>query len=458
MTNTTREPEPITPASSHEHGRKICLEVFGCQMNKLDGELILGQFQQAGYRVTENREEADVFLVHTCSVREHAEDRAYGHLGAMKQPKLHNPDLVVGVVGCMAQRDQDMIAKRLPHVDIICGTREFPKLPQLVADVRESGNPVIAVDPDEEVLVDNTVRVRSNPFQAFVTVVRGCNKRCAFCIVPKVRGPEFSRPQFEIVEEVRALVDQGTIEVTLLGQTVNHYGSDLDDGSNLVSLIQELHAIEDLRRIRFITSYPRSFPDDLIRCMGELDKVSQHLHMPLQHGSDRILKKMRRGYTVAQYLDRIEAVKRLAPQVEIASDFIVGYCTETEEDFEATLRSVPQIGFMNSYIFKYSVRPDTPSAGWEDDVPEAVKKERNQRLLAVQKEVSLEVNQRYVGRTMEVLVEGVTKHDDERWMGRSRSHHIVTFPRGDIQAGELIDVHIDRCSPFALYGTVVGRG
>ncbi len=456
MTTTTRQPDPTSLAAT-ERGRKICLEVFGCQMNKLDGELILGQFQLAGYEVTEHREDADVFLIHTCSVREHAEDRVLGQMGAMKGQKQHNPELVLGVVGCMAQRDQDLIARRLPHVDIICGTREFPKLPQLVADVRESGNPVVAVDSDQEVTLDNTVRVRSNPYQAFVTVVRGCNKRCAFCIVPKVRGPEVSRSQYEIVEEVRALVDHGTLEVTLLGQTVNHYGSDLDDGSNLVSLIQELHEIQDLRRIRFITSYPRNFPDDLIRCMGELDKVSQHLHMPLQHGSDRILKKMRRGYTVAQYLDRVEAVRRLAPEVELASDFIVGYCTETEEDFEATIRSIPEIGFMNSYIFKYSVRPDTPSAGWEDDVPELVKKERNQRLLAAQKEVSLEIYRRYVGQTLQVLAEGVTKHDSARWMGRSRKQQIVIFPRANVQAGDLIDVRIDDSTALALYGTVVGR-
>ncbi|MEQ8764636.1 MAG: tRNA (N6-isopentenyl adenosine(37)-C2)-methylthiotransferase MiaB [Planctomycetota bacterium] len=445
------------PLALLNRGRKVCLEVFGCQMNKLDGELILGQFQQAGYEVTEDRDQADVFLVHTCSVREHAEDRVLGRLGAMKRQKQHNPDLVLGVVGCMAQRDQDLIAKRLPHVDIICGTREFPKLPFLVSDVRESGNPVVAVSSDEDVVVDNTIRVRSNPFQAFVTVVRGCNKRCAFCIVPKVRGPEVSRPQAEIVDEVKSLVDQGTIEVTLLGQTVNHYGSDLDDGSNLVSLIRELHAIQDLKRIRFITSYPRSFPDDLIRCMGELDKVTHHLHMPLQHGSDRILKKMRRGYTVAQYMDRVEAVKRLAPQVEIASDFIVGYCTETDEDFEATCRSIPEIEFMNSYIFKYSVRPDTPSAGFDDDVPEPIKKERNQRLLEIQKEVSLKVNRRYLGQTLEVLAEGVTKHDVNRWMGRARTQHIVTFQKGVVLAGEMVQVRIDDCTPLALYGTIVGR-
>lgn len=458
------EPGRTATASGPESDprRRVYFEVFGCQMNKLDAELMVGSLVENGYSLTEDIEEAGVALYVTCSVRQHAENRVISKIGRLRQRKKEDPDFLVGLLGCMAQNHPEETRRKNPHIDVICGTAEFLRLPELLEQARTEG-PVLAVDLEKNLTYRRTRNLGPRRFQAFISVMRGCDMVCSFCIVPKTRGPEISKPVTEIVDEARALVDDGVREITLLGQTVNSYGKCLAPGRKigLQHLLHELNKISGLDRIRFITSHPSFMNDELIDTMGSLEKVCEYLHLPVQSGDDGQLKAMRRGYTVDHYRRVIEKCRERIPGFRLATDFIVGFPGETDQAFEATCDLLREMEYQNSFVFKYSPRPDTAANELEDDVPESVKKERNQRLLEIQKEISERLYAQSVGGVEQVLVEGPSQSDPRRFTGRNRAHQIVVFPapeRAEVATGlvgKILPVRIDSSTALTLKGTLL---
>jgi tRNA-2-methylthio-N6-dimethylallyladenosine synthase len=442
---------------------KVLIKTYGCQMNKLDSELSIGSLAKSGYAFAEEEKDADVILLNTCSVRDKAEHKVYSQLGSLRDQKEKNPELILGVLGCMAQNEGDRIFKRMPHVNLVCGTRMFSKLPELLEEINGTNKRIIAVDEDGEVSFDRLVTQRQNRYNAFVSVMRGCDNYCSYCIVPYVRGREFSRPVTDIIDEVKRLADDGCKEVTLLGQNVNSYGKGLNGEVTLATLLRKLDPIEGIERIRFVTSHPRDMTKEIIEAVGELPGVCEYLHMPAQSGSDKILERMRRQYTSAHYRELIEMAKSLVPDIKIASDFIVGFPGETEGDFEDTVKLLNDVRCQNSFIFKYSPRTGTAAAEFPDDVQEETKKKRNHILLDLQKKISTEENRKIVGKSVEVLVEGTSKSDAGRLSGRTRQNQIVAFdlPEGSNQAGvsslmsgKLVNIDIVDSTDLTLFGVI----
>ncbi|MCA8973172.1 MAG: tRNA (N6-isopentenyl adenosine(37)-C2)-methylthiotransferase MiaB, partial [Planctomycetes bacterium] len=405
------------------------LTSYGCQMNKLDSELVESKLQQRGYRAAGNEDDAAVVLVNTCSVRQHAEDRVWSKLGKLRIRKRSEPQLVVGVLGCMAEEHKRYLLTRMPHVDLVVGPSAFGDIDQTVERARLRNAELAAgLEPVQSKhgvrgagvvvtghgksgdTIRRDVRVRPHRSQAYISIMRGCNMPCTYCIVPTTRGDEVSREIAAIVDEAQRLVDDGVSEITLLGQTVNAYGRDLaGQNATLARLLRALHEIPALRRLAFITSHPNFLNAELVEAIAELPRVARYLHLPAQSGSNAVLKTMRRGYTVERYRKRVDLLLERAPDVELHSDFIVGYPGETAADFDLTVGFLREIGFAQSYVFKYSPRPGTVAADLVDDVAEAEKERRNQVLLAVQEELTLARNRALVGATVEVLVEGPSK-------------------------------------------------
>ncbi|HLY09543.1 MAG TPA: tRNA (N6-isopentenyl adenosine(37)-C2)-methylthiotransferase MiaB [Planctomycetota bacterium] len=437
---------------------KVFIETYGCQMNALDSDLILSRLQAGGYVSTTVREEADLILFNTCSVREHAEERALSNAGAVQKLKKTRPDLVVGLVGCMAQNRQDRLFQQLPHLQLIVGPRHMGAIPRLVEEVRSTGQRRIAVAEFDDEFIDgaDAVASRSTRAQAYVKAMEGCDLSCTFCIVPTTRGSETSRAPERIVEEVRRLAAEGTVEITLLGQTVNSYGKGLKPACDLGGLLRKVSDVDGIRRIRFITSHPSFVRPSLIEAMRDLPKVCKYLHFPVQSGSNPVLRAMRRGYTVERYLELVESLRSEVPGIELASDFIVGFPGETAEDFERTVALVERVRFQNSFVFKYSPRPGTDAAGLPDDVPEDEKKRRNQVLLDLQERQSRAHNQAQIGRKAEILVEGPSKRDPRRQTGRTDTHQIVNFDAGRDLTGRFVTVDITGATPNALSGRLAG--
>ncbi len=462
-----------TPEESSARRGSVFMETFGCQMNFLDSELIQGTLMEHGYGTTEEKEDADVILYNTCSVREHAEQKALSHLGHLKFLKEKKPEVVIGVVGCMAQRRGASLMDKMPHIDLVCGTDHYPDLPELIDDVRENRGQKVALERTDEVDMDNPPRfkqLRESPFQAFVLAMKGCGCRCTFCVVPATRGKDVSRHPDEIREEIKQLAGDGVREITLLGQNITEYGKNMEDGvdrsgtvfqdpddwtHNLESLLHHIHDVDGIDRIRFVTSHPFFATKGLFHAMADLPKVMPYLHIPAQSGSNRMLKKMARGYTYETYLETCEIAREIVPNLNIASDFIVGFPGETDEDFRQTRELIAEANIGQSYIFKYSTRPNTPAKDvFEDDVPDEVKQERNHILLDVQEKVSLRRHMDMIGDTVEVLVEGPSKTDDSRWAGRAPGNDIVVFPRnGEDLTGELVDVEIENATALTLFGS-----
>lgn len=473
--------------------KKVYLETVGCQMNALDSELVAATLRKAGYALVSDPKQADVILFNTCSVRQHAEDKIYSALGQLRRHKERFPQKIIGVLGCMAQKDQELIRERAPHVDIICGPGQLGKLLQLIEQVQRTRQPQMAVSlgraeahrPEVEQSFESydplrEPELRTNRFQAYVRTQFGCDKFCTYCIVPSVRGPEQSRHPDEIVAEVRYLAEQGCKEITLVGQTVNSYHYRYGDGRmvRLADLLYRLHDIASIRRIKFITNFPRDMTDDLLQAVRDLPKVGRYLHVPAQSGCDIILRRMKRMYTVAFYREMLQRCRETIPGVAISSDFIVGFCGETEESFQRTCDLVATAGFKNSYIFKYSPRPGTKAFElYPDDVPEEVKRRRNNDLLAIQAQVSLADHRRFIGRTVEILVEGPSKwahklrsRDGDKsgdsllptsasgdgeilqLTGRTDTDHIVVFDGPTRLVGEFVRVYIEDASPYTLFG------
>ncbi|MBY0513714.1 MAG: tRNA (N6-isopentenyl adenosine(37)-C2)-methylthiotransferase MiaB [Gemmataceae bacterium] len=462
--------------------KTVYIETVGCQMNVLDSELVVGALRRAGYSLTDAPADADVLLFNTCSVREHAEEKTYSALGRVRHVKRRNPDAVIGVLGCMAQKDQELIRHRAPYVDMVVGTGQLAQVPALVDKVKETRQPQFALslgradagrhEVEASFVSYDPARdpsMRPTPFQAFVRIQIGCDKFCTYCVVPSTRGPEQSRPPEHILAEVRQLVEQGCKEITLLGQTVNSYVFAHGDGrrTRLSDLLAAMHDTPGLERIKFVTNFPKDMTDDLLDAVRELPKVVKYLHVPVQSGCDDVLKRMKRLYTVAEYREMLARCREKVPGVSVSSDFIVGFCGETDASFQKTVELVRESRFKNSFIFKYSERPGTKAANkYPDDVPDAVKKRRNNDLLAVQTANSLADHRAQVGKTVEVLVEGPSrlgsKASPERerreilqLTGRSMADHIVVFDGADRLTGRTVTVRVDDASPFTLYGTVL---
>jgi tRNA-2-methylthio-N6-dimethylallyladenosine synthase len=458
--------------------KKLYLETVGCQMNVLDSELVVGSLRRVGYELTHEPTDADVILFNTCSVRQHAEDKIYSALGRLREHKRRHPSKIVGVLGCMAQKDQELIKRRAPHIDIICGTGQLARLPALIDEVRRTGDLQMALSLDRTESRHEVERsfesydplrdpsMRTNRFQAYVRIMIGCDKFCTYCIVPSVRGPEQSRPPTEIAAEVRQLTAEGCKEITLLGQTVNSYKYDHGDGrrERLSDLLATIHDARGLERIKFVTNFPKDMTDDLLDAVRDLPKVCPYLHVPVQSGCNEVLARMKRLYTVEYYRDMLARCREKVPGVAISSDFIVGFSGESEESFQRSCDLVRDAGFKNSFIFKYSPRPGTK--GYElfpDDVPEEVKKRRNNDLLAIQNTVSLADHREQVGITVEVLVEGPSKNAFKHEIpsgpvqltGRTRTDHIVVFDGNERLTGQLVQVAVEEATSFTLFGTVV---
>ncbi len=430
-------------------------------MNKLDSELVLGRLAGSAYRVVEYESEADVILFNTCSVRQHAEDKVYSHLGALKRLKEKRPGVIVGVLGCMAQKEGRSLAKLFGVVDLVCGPRRLAELPSLLEQCNGSG-PVVAVDRDRRsphravsFEAGRATGCRPTRHHAYVAVMTGCDNFCSYCVVPYLRGAEVSRPPGDIVQEVRRLADDGCVEITLLGQNVNSYGTGLKPGVTLADLLAMFEPVEGIERVNFVTSHPKDLSRQLMDAVASLPKVCEYLHVPPQSGSDRILKLMKRGYTSAHYRELLLMAREIIPGVEIAGDFIVGFPTETEEDFARTLALLKDADFLNCFVFKYSTRPGTAAAELQDDVPLEVKRERNQALLKAQEETSLRKRRALIGSTVEALVEGPSKRDPSRLTGRTRNNCIVHFESAGDLAGRLVKVRITSATPLAVSGDVV---
>jgi tRNA-2-methylthio-N6-dimethylallyladenosine synthase len=459
--------------------KKLYLETVGCQMNVLDSELVVGSLRRQGYELTHEATDADVILFNTCSVRQHAEDKIYSALGRLRGHKKRHPHKVVGVLGCMAQKDQELIRRRAPHVDIICGTGQLARLPELIAEAQRTGKLQLALSLERTASRHEVERsfesydplrdpsMRPSRFQAYVRIMIGCDKFCTYCIVPSVRGPEQSRPPEHIAAEVRQLAAEGCKEITLLGQTVNSYKYDHPDGRRLrlSDLLAAVHDTPGLERIKFVTNFPKDMTDDLLDAVRELPKVCPYLHVPVQSGCDEVLKRMKRLYTVEFYRDMLARCRERVPGVAVSSDFIVGFCGETEASFAKTCDLVRTAGFKNSFIFKYSPRPGTKGHElFADDVPEETKKRRNNDLLAIQNAVSLTDHQKLIGQTVEVLVEGPSKnafkHGEPaagpiQLTGRTRTDHIVVFDGNQRLTGQTVQVTVEEATSFTLFGTVV---
>lgn len=452
--------------------KKLYLETVGCQMNVLDSELVVGSLRKQGFSLVHEPREADVILFNTCSVRQHAEDKIYSALGRLRGHKQAHPEKVIGVLGCMAQKDQEIIKKRAPHVDIICGTGQLARLPELIADVEKTGAYHLAVSLDRSESRHDVERsfesydplrdpsMRPNSFQAFVRIMIGCDKFCTYCIVPSVRGPEQSRHPDQIAAEVKQLADEGVKEVTLLGQTVNSYKH---NGSRLSDLLAKIHDTPGLERIKFVTNFPKDMTDDLLYAVRDLPKVCPYLHVPAQSGCDEVLKRMKRLYTVGFYREMLARCREIVPGVAVSSDFIVGFSGESEESFRSTCDLVRESGFKNSFIFKYSPRPGTKGfENYPDDIPDDVKKRRNNDLLAIQNEASLQDHLAQVGKRVKVLVEGLSKNGLKQegsgplqLTGRTMSDHIVCFDGNPRLAGQTVEVDVSEATSFTLFGDIV---
>ena len=446
---------------------KFFIKTYGCQMNERDSEQVAHSLLERGYEAVANEAEADVVLLNTCSVRDMADHKALGKMGMMSQLAKRRPEMVFGFLGCMAQARGDSLFNGLPHLDLVVGTQKFHRVPDYVEELVEKKRTrrmddlrFSMSDTAEEPGSQETIheqQLAAKQATAFVSIMQGCNMHCTFCIVPYTRGAERSRSIDQIVREVRGLVARGVKEVTLLGQIVNLYGRHefpkVNGKSPFVQLLEAVHAIEGLERLRFTSPHPIGFRDDLLQALAELPKLAEHVHLPLQSGSDRILKAMHRPYTAEKYAALVRRIRAARPEVAITTDVIVGFPGEEESDYAQTRALVEQIDFDNAFVFRYSTRSGTPAAIAGNQVPEAVKEERNRDLLRLVDASAHRANERLVGREVEILCEGPSRYNAARLMGRTRTNKIVLFEDAQNRAGELLRIKVQQANGFSLYGT-----
>ena len=441
----------------------VFIKTYGCQMNERDSEAVAAQLMAKGYGVAPDESQADVILLNTCSVRDSAEQKALNKMGSLAgQVRNHRPDTLLGFMGCMAQSRGQELIDQLPDVDLVLGTQKIHRAGQYLDDLF-AGRRERVVDTDAEKGSEAAIREHlsetknnSAGITAFVSIMQGCNQFCTFCIVPYTRGRERCRNIEDIVAECRGLVDDGVKEVTLLGQIVNSYGKreigSKDGKSAFVQLIEAVHEINGLERIRFTSPHPKGYGEDLVESYGRLPKLVENAHLPVQSGSDRMLKLMHRGYTRDRFVELVNKLRAVRPGIGVGTDIIVGFPGETEEDFEHTLSLCKQVKFDNAFLFKYSKRRDTPAASMPDQLPEELIEERHAHLMEVTDEIRQRKLQDYVGRRMEVLVEGYSRRNTERLEGRTRCNKIVIFEGGDRFIGQVLEVEIESATKTTLYG------
>jgi tRNA-2-methylthio-N6-dimethylallyladenosine synthase len=438
-------------------GRKFYIRTFGCQMNEHDTEVMAGIFMALGYEPTQSVEDASVILLNTCAIRENAENKVFGELGHLKHLKKDNPDLLIGVCGCMSQEESvvNKILKTYQQVDMIFGTHNIHRLPNILHEAYMSKEMVIEVWSKEGDVIENLPKVRRGNIKGWVNIMYGCDKFCTYCIVPYTRGKERSRRPEDVIQEVRQLAAQGYQEITLLGQNVNAYGKDFEDIKyGLGDLMNEIRKI-DIPRIRFMTSHPRDFDDRLIEVLATGGNLMNHIHLPVQSGSTDVLKIMARKYTREQYLELVRKIKAAIPEVSFTTDIIVGYPNETDEQFEETMSLYREVGFEAAYTFIYSPREGTPAAKMVDNVPMEVKKERLQRLNNLVNETSAEAMKKYKGQTVEVLVEGESKNNPEVLAGYTSKSKLVNFKGPKTAIGKIVKVKITEAKTWSLNGEMV---
>lgn len=432
---------------------------FGCQQNNSDSEKIMGMLAEMGYTHTEKKEQADVIIINTCCVRENAELKLYGNIGALKKLKVDNPALIIGVCGCMMQQEHavEMIRKKYRHVDLVFGTHNIYKLPELLERSTDEKYTLIDILNSEGTIIEDMPVLREEKFKAWVTVMYGCNNFCSYCIVPHVRGRERSRKPEDIAKEIENLAKDGCKEVTLLGQNVNSYGKDLDIEMDFADLIRLVNDIEGIERIRFMTSHPKDISEKLIYAMRDCKKVCEHLHLPFQAGSNEILRRMNRKYTKEEYLNKVIRVKQEIPGVALSTDIIVGFPGETDENFEETLDVLRQVEFDQVFMFIYSSRKGTPAAEMEDPSSYEDKHRNFEKLEKLQNDISRKMNEAYLGRTVEVLVDGTSKNDPTKYTGRTRTGKVVNFSGIDGIVGKLVNVNIKEIYSWFLNGEMVNE-
>ncbi len=430
---------------------------YGCQMNVHDSEKLLGMLEYMGYSTTEDREQADLIIYNTCCVRAHAEERVYGNVGALASLKREKPDLIIGVCGCMMQQDgmADDMAKRFPFVDLIFGTHNLYRFPELLLDATKSSFTVVEILDEDGNIVEGIPIAREKGISAWVTIMYGCNNYCSYCIVPYVRGREKSRKRDDILSEISDIAQNGYKEITLLGQNVNSYGKDLDEKYLFSDLLVDIEQIDGIERVRFMTSHPKDLSNELIEAMASCEKVCEHLHLPVQSGSNNILNKMNRNYTREQYLDLIDRVRNAMPDIAITTDIIVGFPGETEEDFNETLDLVRAAQFDSAFTFMYSQRKGTLAANIEGQISTNIKKSRLSRLLELQNQITGQKNSIFKDRIVEVLVEGTSKNDPNYLSGRTRTNKLVNFEGSRDLIGELALVKITNPRCWTLEGIAI---
>lgn len=433
------------------------IETWGCQMNEEDSEKLSGMLKNIGYVKAETKENADVIIFNTCAVRENAELKVYGNIGALKKLKEAKPDLIIAICGCMMQQKgmAENIIKKYPFVDIIFGTHNSYKFPEYLNRAKQEGKSVIEVVDKEEGIVEGIPVDRKSDIKAFVTITYGCNNFCTYCIVPYVRGRERSRQPEEIIKEIKSLVAVGYKEVTLLGQNVNSYGKDLDKDINFAKLLRMVNDIEGLERIRFMSSHPKDLSMEVIYAIRDCEKVCNQIHLPVQSGSTNILRKMNRSYTREQYLELVRNIKREIPNVALTTDIIVGFPGETEEDFLDTLNLVKEVEYDSAFTFIYSRRKYTPADKMEDQIDDAIKHDRFNRLVQVVNEISAKKNMEYQDKVVKVLVEGKSKNDETKLSGRTETGKLVNFTGNEDSIGKIIEVKITQALTFSLNGEAI---
>lgn len=445
---------------------RVYIKTYGCQMNERDSDAVATLLRDKGYFIVNEEKAADVILLNTCSVREQAEQKAIGKAGYITARKRRNPNLVVGIMGCMAQNKGDVLVDKLPDLDLIIGTQKFHRVPDHLSNFIKSMSglgprPNTIIDIEEEEGSQNTIKshTEERKVSAFVSIMQGCNMKCSYCIVPKTRGSERARPTTEIISEIKDLAKKGTKEITLLGQIVNQYAVRefpfLDKKSPFVQLLEKVNDIEGIERIRFTSPHPVGFKDDLIDCYQRLPKLCEYLHFPMQSGSNRILKAMRRPYSIEKFKHIIEKLRVIRPDIYISTDIIVGFPEENEDDFEATRSAFESIGFDMAYIFKYSVRPGTTAEQKGDPISKEIKEQRNQVLLDILNKSSLARNKSLIGTTQEILLEGRAKRGINMYTGRTRGYRKVFTPASERLIGELVKVKITEATASSLTGDLV---
>lgn len=435
--------------------RKYYTVTYGCQMNESDTERINGQLEELGCRAAETLEDADIIILNTCSIRQNAEEKVYGKIGEIKKLKDRKPGLLLGIAGCMAQEIKGRLIERMPIIDFVIGPYHIHDLKDIVTGtdrhvVKTERNPHSVADYSE------LRAVRKSNIFAWVPIIQGCNKFCTYCIVPYTRGREISRPVEDIVKEIRGLAEAGYREVTLLGQNVNSYGLDFRNGTDFGDLIRAIDPIEGIARVRYMTSHPRDMSFSMVDAMAASPKVARHMHLPVQHGSNEMLKKMNRGYTVEHFMELLSYVREKMPDIAVTTDLITGFPGETEEMHQATLKLLKEVRFDSAYTFIYSPRTGTPAARMEDQIDDETKHRRLQELMDVQNEISLEKNKEMEGKVYEILVEGPSKQDSGHWYGRTSQNKMVLFPWEEgIRIGDILPARVVTAQTWVLKGELV---